>query len=152
MLKLGRIEVLQKMISKIEYTTIHGVSVSVPLLDLVTIIGGDSSTGKSFIKDTVQEYYNDAEKAVIEVFDYKRPIDIAVLRALKDRLIIIDNADILLSGNEAVCQHISADKDNKYLLFMRGENGIDVSIDNYAELHQEGKKLTAIYEYSTERG
>ena len=135
------------MIPKIEYTTIHGISVSVPLLDLVTIVGGDSSTGKSFIKDTVQEYYNDAEKAVIEVFDYKRPVDIAVLRALKNRLIIIDNADILLSDNAEVCKHINEDSYNRYLLFMRSENGIDVSADNYAELRQEGKKLTAVYEY-----
>ena len=56
------------------------------------------------------------------------------MKVLWNRLIIIDNADIFLSENEAVCRHINTDEHNQYLIFMRDDNNIDVSIDNYAEL------------------
>ena len=135
------------MIQQLEYTTFNGVSVCIPFHDQVTVIGGESSTGKSFIKDTAPEHYNDEIKTVIEIFDYKRTVDVNILQALKDKLIIIDNADVLLSENKAVCEHINRDKYNQYLLFMRSENDIDVSIDNYAELKSSGKMLTAVYEY-----
>ena len=135
------------MVNELKYTTIHGVSVHVPFRDTITVIGGNSSSGKSFIKDTAPEYYNDETTAYIEVFDYRRAVDLAVLQALRNRLIIIDNADILLSGNEAVCKHINGDTNNQYLLFMRSENDIDVSIDNYAEIQEVGRQLKAVYPY-----
>jgi len=135
------------MLKKLEYSTPHKILVSVSLYDRITIIGGDSSTGKSFIKETSQEFYNDEEKTLIEVFDYRRTVDLAVLRALKNRLIIIDNADVILDGKDAICEHINSDSANMYLLFMRSENGIDVSIDNYAELKLIENVLTTEYEY-----
>jgi hypothetical protein len=134
-------------VKKLEYSTIHGISVYVPFYDRVTIIGGDSSTGKSFIKETAQSHYNDINKPRIEVFDYNHPIDLAVLKALKNRLIIIDNADLLLDGNRNVVDHINRDNSNQYLLFMRSHNGVEASTDNYAELRQEGNRIEAIYEY-----
>lgn len=136
------------MINRLDYVVIpDNLSVSVPLFDRITVIGGDSSTGKSYIKDTARAYYNDEAKAPVVVFDYTQTVDLDVLRALKNRLIIIDNADILLDGKEEVSRHINSDNENTYLLFMRSENGIDTSIDNYAELRFNNGVLEAIYEY-----
>ena len=135
------------MIKNIEYTTMHGISVNVALHDQITVIGGDSSVGKTFLKDTIQEYCNGIDKLLVEVFDYKRPIDIGVLKAMRNKLIIIDNADILLDGNKDICAYINTDKHNQYLLFMRSENDIDVSVENYAELKRDGKRLFAAYDY-----
>jgi predicted RNA-binding protein (virulence factor B family) len=135
------------IVNELKYTTRHGVSVYIPFHDTITVIGGNSSTGKSFIKVTAQERYNDLNNRRIEVFDYKSPLDLQILRALKNKLIIIDNADIMLSENEAAVKHINGDNNNQYILFMRSENGIDVSIDNYAELQQNGKQLIAVYLY-----
>jgi hypothetical protein len=138
------------ILNELKYTTIHNITVTVPFYASITINGGNSSSGKSFIKDTVQEYYNDVDRRIVEVFDYKALIDLAILRSLKNRLIIVDNADILLPGNKAVCEYINEDADNQYLLFMRNENDIDASADNYAELQETvgtGKQLSAVYSY-----
>ena len=135
------------MITELNYTTMHGVSVQIPLLDTIIVIGGNSSTGKTFIKDTAPEFYNDEKTSRIEVFDYKRTVDLAVMKALRDKLIIIDNADILLSENEEVSNFINTDTNNQYLLFMRDDNDVDYSVDNYAELQETGKQLKAVYPF-----
>jgi hypothetical protein len=138
------------ILNELKYRTIHGVSVLVPFYDTITVIGGLSSSGKTFIKDTVQERYNDVNKRLVEVFDYKAPVDLAVLRSLKNKFKIIDNADILLSENSDVSVHINGDANNQYLIFMRCENDIDVSADNYAELQEVGNLLTAVYNFRQE--
>jgi uridine kinase len=125
----------------------HGVSVQIPLLDTIIVIGGNSSSGKTFIKDTATEFYNDEKTALIQVFDYKRTVDLSVMKALRNRLIIIDNADILLSENEDVSNFINTDTNNQYLLFMRDDNDVDFSVDNYAELQETGKQLKAVYPF-----
>ena len=135
------------MITELNYTTMYGVSVQIPLLDTIIVIGGNSSSGKTFIKDTAPEFYNDEKTALIEVFDYKRTVDLSVMKALRNRLIIIDNADILLSENEDVSNFINTDTNNQYLLFMRDDNDVDFSVDNYAELQETGKQLKAVYPF-----
>ena len=140
------------ILEELNYTTIHGVSVYIPFFDRITVIGGDSSSGKSFVKDTAKEAYNDIGVRIIEVFDYSSPVDLDMLKNLSGRLIIMDNADIFLRNDLDLRTHINRDGRNQYLLFMRTENGIDASADNYAELHEEGllrvdKKLIAYYPY-----
>jgi hypothetical protein len=129
------------------YETALGVSVYIPFYGMVTVIGGDSSSGKSFVKDTAQVRYNDVGMSMVEVFDYKGPIDLSVLRACKGKLVIIDNANVLLDGNDAACKHINTDEHNQYLLFMRERNTVDISTDTYAELRQVGRKIEAVYPF-----
>ena len=137
------------MSAKLKYKVLmHNIEIDVELRDSITIIGGDSSTGKSYLKTTAERHYNSQGIRKVEVFDSTRPLDIKILRSLKGRLIFIDNADILLDGKTDVQQHINKDTENRYVLFMRSENGIDASINEYAELKISENKITLDYPYA----
>ena len=140
------------ILKELRYTTIHGVSVYVPFHARVTVIGGDSSSGKSFIKSTVRKVYNTRGKGIVVVYDYESPIDLDMLKALKNRLVIMDNVDLLLPKIEGLREYINKDFDNQYLFFMREDHGINANVNNYAELFTKGKlgygvTLEAVYLY-----
>lgn len=101
-----------------------------------TIVQGNSATGKSFICYTINQLRQFSKKTsgidtsnIILIDDENRE----TLKTSKDKFIIIDNADILLSDEDV--EVINRDNGiNRYLMFMREPIGIELSPKHYAEL------------------
>lgn len=108
------------------------------ILDLnITFIVGDSGTGKSAVFSFLQELA--AEDKNIRCFNYldmKKNYKSAI-KQLKGKLIIIDNADLLLDDD--MRWHIATDDQNQYILIGRNPSGLMLAQDEIMEL-----KSTAI--------
>lgn len=98
----------------------------------VTFINGDSGTGKSAVFSFLQEMA--AENASIRCFNYldqKKGYKSSIKR-FKDKLIVIDNADILL--DDALRSHIALDDKNQYIIIGRNPTGLMLALEDVREL------------------
>ena len=95
------------------------------------LISGDSGVGKSFVW---QIFENDkAFDDRVETINYKDQKDVSQkIKALKNKLIIIDNADVLL--DDELRKHIAFDADNQYIIFGRDPEYLYVTKANCKEL------------------
>ena len=98
----------------------------------ITILTGDSATGKtasfSFIRECMA--LNDNILCVIYL-DYQKDIK-KIISDVKGKLIVIDNADILL--DDATRKYISLDENNQYLIIGRNPRNLFATKDNLYEL------------------
>ncbi|MBR0229353.1 MAG: ABC transporter ATP-binding protein [Clostridia bacterium] len=98
----------------------------------VTFIIGDSGTGKSAVYSFLQEMA--AENKSILCFNYldqKKGYKTSIKRS-KEKLFIIDNADILL--DDAMRWYIATDGKNQYILIGRNPTGLMLSQEDMMEL------------------
>jgi ABC-type phosphate/phosphonate transport system ATPase subunit len=98
----------------------------------VTFIIGDSGTGQSAVYSFLQEMA--AENKSIVCFNY---LDLkkrykTTIKQSKEKLFIIDNADILL--DDAIRWHIATDGKNQYILIGRNPTGLMLRQDDIMEL------------------
>lgn len=106
----------------------------------ITMIVGDSGTGKSAVYTFLQELA--AEDRRIRCFNYldrEQNYKSAIKRS-KGKLFIIDNADILL--DDAMRGYIALDENNQYIIIGRNPTGLMLDQDDIMELGshtQEGK-------------
>lgn len=140
--------------NKISVTDIYGTEFDIQLRGNITIIDGDSATGKTFLTSIIVDKQagmegNTNNPNKVLVFNYKSQ-DLASIFTAQHKLIIIDNANILI--DERLRQHINADNSNRYLLLGRSLGGIEASINHYGELittENNGKKIITVnYKYN----
>ena len=101
----------------------------------VTLIVGDSGTGKSTVFSFLQELA--AENRTIKCYNYldkKTGYKSAIKRA-NGKLFIIDNADILL--DDAMRWYIATDGKNQYILIGRNPTGLMLNQEDIMELSSE---------------
>ena len=101
----------------------------------ITILTGDSGTGKtvsfSFIKECMALNPN---IVCLNYLDYQK--DIAnIIRTTEKKLIVIDNADILLDDDTR--KYIALDDKNQYLIIGRNPKNLFVTKENLFELVSE---------------
>lgn len=98
----------------------------------ITILTGASATGKtasySFIRESMALNPN---ILCLNYLDYQKDIK-EILTQTKGKLIVIDNADILL--DDATRKHISVDGDNQYLIIGRNPKNLFATKENLFEL------------------
>lgn len=101
----------------------------------ITFIIGDSGTGKSAVFSFLQELA--AEDRTIKCYNYldKSAGYRAAIKRMKGKLIIIDNADILLDDD--MRHYISLDAQNQYIIIGRDPTGLLLRQDEIAELKSE---------------
>ena len=103
----------------------------------ITILTGLSATGKtasfSFIRECMAVNPN---IVCINYQDYQKDIKKLIVNE-KNKLIVIDNADILL--NDDTRKYISLDDKNKYLINGRNPKNLFTTSDNLFELVSEKK-------------
>ena len=91
----------------------------------VTFITGDSGVGKSALYSFIRCFnYLDQKK------NYK-----ASIKNSKDKLFVIDNADILL--DDKMRQYIAFDAQNQYVIIGRNPTGLMLELDEIYELSSE---------------
>lgn len=111
----------------------------------LTIICGDSAVGRTFIYNLLSE---EPSKDKIIFINYLTPSDIleyiVLSGKIKNRLIVIDNADILLS-EERVVNGIRNDNSNQYIVMMRKYDSLAKSQKNIARLIRRENRLVLYY-------
>ena len=114
----------------------------------ITILTGDSGTGKtasfSFIKECMAL---NPDIVCLNYLDYQK--DIAnIIRTTEKKLIVIDNADILLDDDTR--KYIALDDKNQYLIIGRNPKNLFVTKENLFELvseRQEEQIMLRIKDY-----
>lgn len=115
------------------FSTIHtSFAVDFVFTNNITILTGDSGTGKtatfSFIKECMAV---NPDILCLNYLDYQRNVKEIVSRA-KEKLIVIDNADILLDDDTR--KYISLDDRNQYLIIGRNPKNLFTTKENLFEL------------------
>lgn len=101
----------------------------------ITILTGDSGTGKtaafSFIKECMAL---NPDIICLNYLDYQKDIG-NIIRNTEKKLIVIDNADILLDDDTR--KYIALDDKNQYLIIGRNPKNLFVTKENLSELVSE---------------
>lgn len=138
------------MIVKSIETSFLGVKFDIIFKNRLVFIDGDSGVGKTFLFRALIKYAT-FYKAPIEFINYyivhgdvnrvKQHID-----QYKNKLFIIDNADILLDDELRV--KIALDSKNQYLIFGRDVRLLGMTIKNLAALKIVNNVGKLVYEYN----
>ena len=115
------------------FSTVHtSYIVNFEFTNNITILTGASATGKtasfSFIRECMAL---NSDILCINYLDYQKDIK-QMVSAVKGKLIVIDNADILL--NDETRKYISLDADNQYLIIGRNPKNLFATKENLYEL------------------
>ena len=109
----------------------------------ITILTGSSGTGKtasfSFIRECMAV---NSEILCINYQDYQKNIR-KLIEGEKGKLIVIDNADILLDDDTR--KYISLDDKNQYLIIGRNPKNLFTTSDNLFELVSEKKGEQTVF-------
>lgn len=108
---------------------VFGVSINLMFDNNLTLLIGNSGNGKSFIFQILDELktYDDQ----IETFNYRdlNKFHLDTLKSLKGKLIVIDNADILLDLPKR--EYIAFDDTNQYLIIGRDPSDLMITLENF---------------------
>ena len=118
------------------FSTVHtSYIVDFDFTNNITILTGSSGVGKtasfSFIKECMAI---NPDIMCLNYLDYQKDIK-EIIRNQKGKLIVIDNADILL--NDDTRKYISLDDKNQYLIIGRNPKNLFATSDNLFELVSE---------------
>ena len=83
--------------------------------DRITLVGGDSGTGKTVLYEMLEDLRLTDEYKAIKLFNYKSDNLSESIKQCRDSFIVIDNADILI--NDEVRRFINFEFSNQYKSF-----------------------------------
>ncbi|WP_044974393.1 hypothetical protein [Ruminococcus sp. HUN007] len=125
------------------YTTHTSFIVDFKFNNNITILTGDSGEGKSAVFGFIQECMAvDPKLACFNYLDKQKNI-FDEISNLVNKLIVIDNADILL--DEKTRKFISLDDKNQYLIIGRNPSNLFATTDNLFELVTEIKEDIVVF-------
>lgn len=115
------------------FSTVHtAYIVNFTFTNNITILTGASAVGKtasfSFIKECMAL---NSDILCLNYLDYQKDIK-EIISRVKGKLIVIDNADILL--NDETRKYISLDANNQYLIIGRNPKNLFATKENLFEL------------------
>lgn len=118
------------------FSTVHSAFiVDFNFKNNITILMGDSGTGKtasfSFIKECMAV---NPQILCLNYLDYQKDVK-EIIRHTEGKLIVIDNADILLDDDTR--KYISLDDKNQYLIIGRNPKNLFATKENLYELASE---------------
>lgn len=103
----------------------------------ITLLMGDSGTGKSASYSYIKECMSmNPDILCINYLEYQKDIG-EMIRAATGKLIVIDNADVLL--DDGIRKYIALDDKNQYLIIGRNPKNLFATKDNLYELVSEKK-------------
>lgn len=115
------------------FFTIHtAFIVNFKFTNNITILMGDSGTGKTATLSFIRECMAiDSRILCLNYLDYQKDI-MTIISNTQGKLIVIDNADILLSDD--IRKYISLDDKNQYLIIGRNPKNLFATKENLFEL------------------
>lgn len=108
--------------------------------DRITLVGGDSGTGKTVLYEMLEDIRLTEEYKAIKLFNYKSDDFLEVIKQCRNSFIVIDNADCLI--NDDVRRFINFETSNQYMLFLRNCDGLNVSDKSFKELKFDNNRIT----------
>lgn len=108
--------------------------------DRITLVGGDSGTGKTVLYEMLEDLRLTDEYKAIKLFNYKSDNLLESIKQCRDNFIVIDNADILI--NDEIRKFINFEFSNQYMLFLRNCYGLNVSDKSFKVLQLVDNNIT----------
>lgn len=108
--------------------------------DRITLVGGDSGTGKTVLYDMLEDLKQTEEYSAIKLFNYKSEDVLEKLKQCRNNFVVIDNADILM--DDEVRRFINFEFSNQYMLFLRNCDGLNVSDKSFKVMKFESNMIT----------
>ena len=108
--------------------------------DRVTLVGGDSGTGKTVLYELLEDLRLTDEYNAIKMFNYKSDNLSESIKQCRNNFIVIDNADILIT--DEIRRFINFEFSNQYLLFLRNCDGLNVSDKSFKVLKLDNNRIT----------
>ena len=108
--------------------------------DRITLVGGDSGTGKTVLYEMLEDLRLTDEYKAIKLFNYKSDHFSESIEKCRDSFIVVDNADNLL--NDEVRRFINFEPSNQYMLFLRNCDGLNVSNRSFKVLKFDNNRIT----------
>lgn len=111
----------------------------------ITIIMGESGSGKTTVFEILQEASLEDDRLLcINYLDKRKGRDIdELIQNATGKLIVIDNADILLT--EGLRKYIAFDSKNQYIIIGRNPSNLMATRENLYELSVENKDGKTIF-------
>lgn len=109
-------------------------------VDRITLVRGDSATGKTYLYQMLEDLRLMKEYQAIKLFNYKTEEFHDNLKKCRDRFIVIDNADLLLNDEDR--RFINFDSSNQYMLFARNCDGLNLSAGSFMLLYENDYKVS----------
>ena len=108
--------------------------------DRITLVGGDSGTGKTVLYEILEDLKQIEEYNAIILFNYKTEDLLEKLKKCRNNFVVIDNADILI--DDEIRSFINFEFSNQYMLFLRNCDGLNVSDQSFKVMKFENNKIT----------
>ena len=108
--------------------------------DRITLVGGDSGTGKTVLYEMLEDIRLTEEYRAIRLFNYRSDNFSEAIKECKDSFIVVDNADNLMS--DEVRRFINFEVSNQYMLFLRNCDGLNVSDKSFKILRFDNNRIT----------
>ena len=108
--------------------------------DRITLVGGDSGTGKTVLYEMLEDLRLTDQYKAIKLFNYKSDNLLEAVKQCRDNFIVIDNADILIDDD--IRRFINFEFSNQYMLFLRSCDGLNVSDKSFKVLKLEDNRIT----------
>lgn len=113
---------------------------SLKFSDRITLIRGDSATGKTYLYQMLEDLKLTEQYQDIRLFNCKSEDFHNNLKRCRGKLVVIDNADLLLNDEDR--RFINFETENQYLLFARNCDGLNLSADSFTVLTESDYKVT----------
>ncbi len=112
--------------------------------DRITLVRGDSATGKTYLYQMLEDLKMTKEYRKIKLFNYKSEEFHKDLKKCRDKFIVVDNADLLL--DDADRSFINFEPSNQYMLFARNCDGLNLSAESFTILKETDYKVSLLKE------
>ena len=99
--------------------------------DRITLVGGDSGTGKTVLYEMLEDLRLTDEYKDVKLFNYKSDNLLEAIRQCRDILI-----------NDDVRKFINFEFSNQYMLFLRNCDGLNVSDKSFKVLKFDNNRIT----------
>lgn len=113
--------------------------------DRITLVGGDSGTGKTVLYELLEDLRLTEKYKSIKLFNYKSENMKESLIKCKNNFVVIDNADILI--DDEIRKFINFEFSNQYMLFLRNCDGLNVSDKSFKIFKFNNNKITLAEEF-----
>lgn len=108
--------------------------------DRITLVGGDSATGKTVLYEMLEDLRLTDDYKAIKLFNYKTDNLLESIKQCKGNFIVMDNADILM--DDEIRKFINFEFSNQYMLFLRNCDGLNVSDKSFKVLKLDKNRIT----------
>ena len=98
--------------------------------DRITLVGGDSGTGKTVLYEMLEDIRLTDEYKAIKLFNYKSDDFLEAIKQCRD------------SFNDDVRRFINFELSNQYMLFLRNCDGLNVSDKSFKVLKFDNNRIT----------